>query len=94
MTEADLPKNHESQANPNNQNSKAIKDDDNKESALLSQEDNKVPNQSSSVDPSKEILRLALKDLQGKRCHLEQEIEALEKRKQTLEKEVSETFSG
>jgi gas vesicle protein len=61
---------------------------------MLSQEDNKVPNQSSSVDPSKEILRLALKDLQEKRCRLEQEIETLEKRKQTVEKEVSRTFSG
>ena len=48
MTEADLPKNHESQADPNKQDSRAIKDDD-----------NKVTNQSSSVDPSKEILRLA-----------------------------------
>ena len=94
MTEADLPKNHESQADPNNQDSRAIKDDDNKGSTLLSQEDNKVTNQSSSVDPSKEILRLALKDLQEKRCRLEQEIETLEKRKQTVEKEVSTTFSG
>ena len=83
MTEADLPKNHESQADSNNQASRAIKDDD-----------NKVTNQSSSVDPSKEILRLALKDLQEKRCRLEQEIETLEKRKQTVEKEVSTTFSG
>jgi len=94
MTEADLPKNHESQASPNNQDSKAIKDDDHKGSTLLSQEDNKVTNQSSSVDPSKEILRLALKDLQEKRSRLEQEIETLEKRKQTVEKEVSTTFSG
>ena len=94
MTEADLPKNHESQADSNNQDSRAIKDDDNKGSTLLSQEDNKVTNQSSSVDPSKEILRLALKDLQEKRCRLEQEIETLEKRKQTIEKEVSTTFSG
>lgn len=94
MTEADLPKNHESQADPNNQDSRAIKDHDNKGSTLLSQEDNKVTNQSSSVDPSKEILRLALKDLQEKRCRLEQEIETLEKRKQTVEKEVSTTFSG
>ena len=94
MTEADLPKNHESLAEPNNQDSKAIKDDDHKGSTLLSQEDNKVTNQSSSVDPSKEILRLALKDLQEKRCRLEQEIETLEKRKQTVEKEVSTTFSG
>lgn len=94
MTEADLPKNHESQAGPNNQDSRAIKDDDNKGSTLLSQEDNKVTNQSSSVDPSKEILRLALKDLQEKRCSLEQEIETLEKRKQRVEKEASTTFSG
>lgn len=94
MTEADLPKNHESQADPNNQDSRAIKDHDNQGSTMLSQEDNIVPNQSSSVDPSKEILRLALKDLQEKRCRLEQEIETLEKRKQTVEKEVSTTFSG
>ena len=94
MTEADLPKNHESQAGPNNQDSRAIKDHDNQGSTMLSQEDNKVPNQSSSVDPSKEILRLALKDLQEKRSRLEQEIETLEKRKQTVEKEVSTTFSG
>ena len=80
MTEADLPKNHESQAEPNNQDSKAIKNEDN--------------NQISSVDPSKEIFRLALKDLQEKRCRLEQEIETLEKRKQMVEKEVSTTFSG
>ena len=83
MTEADLPKSHESQAAPTNQDSRAIKEDD-----------NKVTNQSSKVDPSKEILRLALKDLQEKRCRLEQEIETLEKRKQTVEKEVSTTFSG
>ena len=83
MTEADLPKKHESQADPNNQDSRDIKD-----------HDNKVTKQSSSVDPSKEILRLALKDLQEKRSRLEQEIETLEKRKQTVEKEVSTTFSG
>jgi len=83
MTEADPLKNHESQADTNNQDSIAIKNDD-----------NKVTNQSSNIDPSKEILRLALKDLQEKRCSLEQEIETLEKRKQTVEKEVSTTFSG
>ncbi len=94
MTEADLPKSHESQAGPNNQDSRAIKNYDNKESTLVSQEDNKVTNQSSNVNPSKEILRLALKDLQEKRCRLEQEIENLEKRKQTVEKEASKTFSG
>ena len=94
MTEADLPKNHESQADPNNKDSRAIKDDDNKGSTLLSQEDIKITNQSPRVDPSKEILRLALKDLQEKRCRLEQEIETLEKRKQMVEKEVSTTFSG
>ena len=80
MTEADLPKNHESQAEPNNEDSKAIKNED--------------TNQISCVDPSKEIFRLALKDLQETRCRLEQEIETLEKRKQTVEKEVSKTFSG
>ncbi len=96
MTEADLPKKNDLQADRNNQELKVIKkeDEETKEIDFLSHNNTQITHQNYNEDASQEILKLALKDLQGKRKSLEEEIETLEKRKNSLEKEVSKTFSG
>ncbi len=96
MTEADLPKKNELQEDENNQELKVIKKEaeETKGIDFLSQNNTQITNQNSNEDASQEILKLALKDLQGKRKSLEEEIEILEKRKKSLDIEVSKTFYG
>ena len=96
MTEADLPQKNDLQEDENNQELKVIKKEaeETKGIDFLSQNNTQITNQNSNEDASQEILKLALKDLQGKRKSLEEEIEILEKRKNSLDIEVSKTFSG
>ena len=48
----------------------------------------------SPSDPAKDLLELALSDLQERRTALQQEIEELSKRKQQLESELTKNFAG